>query len=109
MAPEKVEALGQTAQGAMRTINGGYSLGSDAKESLRPPTALRSGFSDARSDVTFCFQTIQSGIDGADRHFSLRASFNLSPDGNTLSLVIKTQNCEKHGMLEFAKMAATCH
>jgi hypothetical protein len=94
VAPEKVEALGQTAQGAMRTINGGYSLGSDAKESL---TALRSGFSDARSDVTFCFQTIQSGIDGADRHFSLSASFSLSPDGNAVSLVIKTQNCEEHG------------
>jgi len=49
----------------MRTINGDTPWAVMRKNRFEPPTALRSGFSDARSDVTFCFQTIQSGIDGA--------------------------------------------
>src|SRR2546429_5903022 len=78
----------------------------DAEESFRPPAPFRRGIPRARLHVAFCFQPIESGIDGADRNFSLRANLDLAPNGDAVGLVIQTQNREKPDVFEFAKIVA---
>jgi len=81
----------------------------DAEESFRPPAPFRRGIPRARLHVAFCFQPIESGIDGADRNFSLRANLDLAANGDAVGLVIQTQNREKHDVFEFAKIVAVGH
>ena len=93
----------------MRAIDGRHSLRRHAEETLRPSAAFRGWGSGAGLHVAFCFQTVQGGIDGADRHLASNSQLYLTANGNPVSLVIQTQNCEKYNVLEFAEVVATRH
>lgn len=93
----------------MRAIDGRNSLRRHTEETLRPSATFRGWFSCAGLHVAFCFQTVQRGIDGADRYPASSSQFYLTANGNTVRLVIQTQNCEKYNVLEFAEVVATRH
>src|SRR5437660_7868692 len=86
--------LGETPDCAVRAMDCRDSWRGDAEESFRPPAPFRRGIPRARLHVAFCFQPIESGIDGADRNFSLRANLDLAANGDAVGLVIQTQNRE---------------
>ena len=93
----------------MRAADGGRSLRRDAEETFRASPAFRCGISDARPHITFGFQTIKSGVDGADGYLTLRALFDLPSDRNAVCLVSQTQNTKKHDVLEFSQIIMPRH
>jgi len=62
------------------------------KKRLDRPPAFWRWVSSAGLHVAFCFQTIERGIDSADRHFPSRTRCNLSQDSHAVGLVTKAQN-----------------
>jgi hypothetical protein len=88
----------------VRAIDGGHALRRDAKEAFRPPASFRRRVARAGAYVAFCFQTIESGIDGPNRNLSISASFDFPPNRNAVGLVIQSQNGKKHDVLEFSKI-----
>jgi hypothetical protein len=84
-------------------------LRSNAKEALGTSAAFCGGTSYAGFHVSFCFQTIEGGIDGANRHFSPGACFDLLPNRNAIGLVTKTKKREKDDVFEFAEVIASRH
>ena len=90
VGPEKVEPFGKAVERTVRAIDGRDSLRSNAKKALRPPATLRRRISSAGLNIAFCFQSIERGIDGADRHLSSRSRFDLPPDSNAVRLVMQT-------------------
>jgi len=93
----------------MRAMDCRNSLRRNAEEALRSTTSFRRRVPGAGLQVTFCFQTIKSGVHGTDRNLSLGAGFHLAPDGNAIGFIAQTQNREKHHVLEFAEVAAIRH
>jgi len=76
----------------VRVLDGRHSLRRDAEETLGPPAPFWGRISEAGLHEILGFETIEGGIDGADRHFSSRACFDLPPNGDSVGLITKSQD-----------------
>jgi len=75
----------------------------------RTPAAFWRGIAVARLYVPFCLQTIESGVNGADGYFSVRAKFDLLSHGYSIGAIFQPQKCQDNDMFEFAKVVAFGH
>jgi len=72
------------------------------EKTFRTSAAFGRGLTELGFDVTLRLKAVERGIDGADGYLTLRARYDLPPDRYSVGLVVQTQNCEKHNVLEFA-------
>ena len=86
----------------MRTIYCCHSLGSDTEKAFRPSAPLRRRVTKVGLDVTLGFQTVERGIDGADRDFTPRACFDLLPHCDPVSVITKAQKSQDSDVFKFA-------
>ena len=93
----------------MRVLDGRHSLRRDAKETLRPPAPFWGRISQAGLHELLGFETIKRCIDGADRHVSSRACFDLPPDGDSVGLITKSQDRQQDNVFKFAEVLASRH
>ena len=93
----------------MRVLDGRHPLRGDAEETLGPPAAFWGRISYAGLHESLGFETIERGIDGADRHFSPRACFDLPPYGDSVGLITKSQDRQQDHVFKFAEILASRH
>jgi hypothetical protein len=79
------------------------------EETLRSPATLRGRIAEAGPDVPFGFQTIQGGVDSADRDLAFGAELDLLPDRNSVRAIRKAHECKDNDVFEFAEVIATGH
>ena len=79
------------------------------EEPLRSSATLRGRIAEARLDVPFGLQTIQGGVDSADRDFTFGAELNLLPDRDSICAIRKAHECKDNDVFEFAEVIATGH
>ena len=79
------------------------------EETLRSSATLRGRIAEVGLDESFRFQTIQGGVDSADRDFAFGAKLNLLPDGNSVRAIRKAHECKDYDVFEFAEVIATGH
>lgn len=72
----------------MGTAHGRRSLSGDPKESLRTSAALRRRIASVRLNVPFCFQPVESGINGSNRHLPARTMLDLLPHRHTVGSIL---------------------
>jgi hypothetical protein len=61
------------------------------EETRRSSATLRGRIAEAGLDVSFRFQTIQAGVDSADRDFAFGAELDLLPDRNSVRAIGKAR------------------
>jgi len=79
------------------------------EETLRSSATLRGRFAKAGPDVPFDLQTIQGGVDSADRDLAFGAELDLLPDCNSVRAIRKAHECKDNDVFEFAEVIATGH
>ena len=79
------------------------------EETLRSSATLRGRTAEAGSDVPFGLQTIQGGVDSADRDLAFGAELDLLPDRNSVRAISKAKECQDNDVFEFAEVIATGH
>src|SRR6266571_447254 len=104
-----MQALGHALQRAMCAIHSRHALSRNTEETFRPSAPCRRGIAEFGFDVTFGFQTIERGIDGADRYLTLNAIFDLLPDRDPIGSITKTQKRQDHHVLKFPEIISTGH
>ena len=100
-------AFREAAERAVRVLDGRHSRRRDAEETLGPPAAFRGRISYSGLHEILGFETIKRGLDGADRHFSPRACFDLPPDGEPVGLITKAQDRQKDHVFKFVEVPAS--
>ncbi len=93
----------------MSAIHSRHSLGRDTEETFRPSAPFRRGIAKFGFDVAFCFQTIERGINGADRYVAVNATFNLLPHRYSIGPITKTQKRQDYDVLEFSEIIPAGH
>jgi hypothetical protein len=93
----------------MCAINSRHAFSCDTKEPFRTATTFRRRIAKARLDVPFCLHTIEGGIDGADRHLTFSAEFNLLAHGHSIGSFSQSQQREHDDVLEFTQIISTGH
>jgi hypothetical protein len=79
------------------------------EETLRTSATLRGRIAKAGPDVAFDLQTIQGGVDSADRDLAFGAELDLLPDRNSVRAIRKAHECKDNDVFEFAEVIATGH
>jgi basic amino acid/polyamine antiporter, APA family len=90
-------------------VHSSHPLSSDTKEPFRAPTTFRGRIAKARLDVPFCLHTIEGGVDGADRHLTFSAEFNLLSHGHSIGSFFQPQQRQHDDVLEFTQVIRTRH
>ena len=79
------------------------------EETLRSSPTLRGRIAEAGLDVSFRFQTIQGGVDSADRDFAFGAELDLLPDRNSVRAIGKAHEGKDNDVFEFPEVIASGH
>src|SRR6266478_8431772 len=106
---EKTQTLGHAPERAMCAIHSRHALSRNTEETFRSSATFRRRVAELGFDVSFRFQTIERGIDGADRYLTLNAIFDLLPDRDPIGSTTETQNRQDHHVLKFSEMVSTGH
>ena len=84
-------------------------LGSDMEEAFAASATLWRGLAELGLNVTFRFQTIEGGVNCADRYFTLNARLNLLSHRDPICAITEMQKCENYDMFEFTEIVAGGH
>jgi hypothetical protein len=90
-------------------IEGRHALGCNLEEAFRPSAALGGWIAKMGLHETFRLQAIEGGIDGADRHLTPDARFNLLPHGDPIGPIGKTQERQEDDVFKFTEVMAIWH
>ncbi len=93
----------------MCAIHSRHALSRNTEETFRSSAPFRRRIAELGFDVSFRFQTIKRGIDGADRYVAVNATFNLLPDRYSIGPITKTHKRQDHDVLEFSEIIPAGH
>jgi hypothetical protein len=74
------------------------------EKTLRSSTAFGRWLPESGLDVTLRLQTLERGVDGADRDFTTSPCLNLLPHSDPIGPISKTKEGQYDDMLKFSKI-----